>query len=82
MQQVSVNGILEMRSPESTVEDDLPPCCRMVGHDYLGLCRGPDYTAYFVRKGELLSDRPDDLEQDNAQARSNDWQARRSALVW
>ena len=33
MQKVPVGGILEMRSLEPTVCDDLPPWCRMVGHD-------------------------------------------------
>ncbi|MEZ5194875.1 MAG: hypothetical protein R2764_00295 [Bacteroidales bacterium] len=37
MRKVPVGGIMEMRSLEPSVCDDLPPWCRMVGHDYLGL---------------------------------------------
>ena len=41
MQKVPVGGILEMRSLETTVCDELPPWCRMVGHEYLGLLGTP-----------------------------------------
>ena len=44
-------GILEMRSREPTVGDDLPPWCRMVGHDYLGRLEGEGCSRYFVRRG-------------------------------
>ncbi len=30
---VPVGGVLEMRSRERTVRDDLPPWCRMSGHE-------------------------------------------------
>ena len=36
MLKIPLDGILEMRSSEPTVADDLPPWCRMVGHEYLG----------------------------------------------
>jgi TusA-related sulfurtransferase len=40
MLKVPENGILEMRSREPTVGDDLPPWCRMSGHEYLGKTAG------------------------------------------
>jgi TusA-related sulfurtransferase len=51
MLDVPVGGILEMRSREPSVSDDLPPWCRMSGHEYLGKKAGNGYTRYFVRKG-------------------------------
>ena len=40
MQRVPEGGVLELRSVETTVTDDLPPWCRMVGHEYLGALPG------------------------------------------
>ena len=53
MQQVQPGDVLELRSVEVTVESDLPPWCRMVGHDYLGALPGdtPKQKRYFVRRG-------------------------------
>jgi len=48
---VPEQGILEMRSREPTVKNDLPPWCRMVGHDYLGFLEGDGFTRYFIRPG-------------------------------
>ena len=36
MQRVPPGGVLELRSREPSVRDDLPPWCRMVGHEFLG----------------------------------------------
>lgn len=36
MLKVPARGILEMRSREPTVSNDLPPWCRMSGHEFLG----------------------------------------------
>ena len=36
MLEVPVGGILEIRSSEPTVESELPPWCRMVGHTHVG----------------------------------------------
>jgi TusA-related sulfurtransferase len=59
MLKTPVDGILEMRSSEPTVADDLPPWCRMVGHDYLGSLQEVGYVRYFVRRraGENLKPR-------------------------
>ena len=35
MLQVPSGGVLEIRSSEPTVESELPPWCRMVGHEHL-----------------------------------------------
>ena len=50
MLQTPVDGILEMRSREPTVADDLPPWCRMVGHEYLGSLPAEGFVRYFVRR--------------------------------
>lgn len=76
MKKVPVGGIMEMRSLEPTVCDDLPPWCRMVGHDYLGLVGSPDRARYFIRKNETVKDNDKLLEEDKKQARQYEWRAR------
>lgn len=68
MLQVPVGGILEMRSREPTVADDLPPWCRMVGHLYLGSLEGDGCTRYFVRRGELAGAEGSRLSEEEALA--------------
>ena len=51
MLKAPARGILEMRSREPTVSNDLPPWCRMSGHEFLGKIEAGGYTRYFVRKG-------------------------------
>ena len=53
MLRVPEGGVLELRSRERTVCDDLPPWCRMVGHEYLGQLPGsaPEEKRFFVRRG-------------------------------
>jgi uncharacterized OsmC-like protein/TusA-related sulfurtransferase len=68
-------GLLEVRSREKTVGDDLPAWCRMVKHDFLGgrpMEQG--YTYYYVRKGGAAP--ADDLEQDLDAARGYKWAVR------
>lgn len=50
MDSIPNTGILEIRSRESSVAEDLPAWCRMVGHEYLGAHPAQLYTSYFVRK--------------------------------
>jgi len=76
MLQVPEKGILEMRSREPTVKDDLPPWCRMVGHEYLGSVEGEGLTRYFVRKGIQSSDEEEGLNRDKTRAREYEWRAR------
>lgn len=77
MQHVPQGGVLEVRSRESTVRDDLPPWCRMTGHEYLGEESGATdgYTHYFVRRGEEVA-ADEALESDLEQARDYEWRVR------
>lgn len=57
------NGeILEVRSRERTVADDLPAWCRMVDHAFLGSEPGENTTRYFIRKGSEQAELATDLE--------------------
>ena len=76
MQKVPVGGILEMRSLEPTVCDDLPPWCRMVGHDYLGMAGTKQRARYFIRKNEAVRQEEQNLEQDKKRAREYEWRIR------
>jgi len=76
MLKVPVDGILEMRSREPTVSDDLPPWCRMSGHEYLGKIIGDDYTSYFVRKGAGIQQEQEALAKDKDAARKYQWRLR------
>lgn len=76
MLKVPVDGILEMRSREPTVNDDLPPWCRMSGHEYLGKTVGNGYTRYFVRKGSGTRHEQEALAKDKEDARKYQWRLR------
>lgn len=79
MQTLTVGQILEMRSREPTVADDLPPWCRMSGHEFLGVTSGADCQRYFVKKGSPPAEVEDNLEDDKSRAREYEWRVR--ALV-
>jgi TusA-related sulfurtransferase len=79
MRQVPVDGVLEMRSRERTVSDDLPPWCRMSGHEYLGKLSGEGYTRYFVQKGRSAQKEEVALEKDKEEARKYKWRLRARA---
>lgn len=79
MCQVPVDGVLEMRSRERTVSDDLPPWCRMSGHEYLGKLAGDGHTRYFVRKGRGVQEEEVALEKDKEEARKYQWRLRARA---
>jgi uncharacterized OsmC-like protein len=76
MLEVPEGGILEMRSREPTVGDDLPPWCRMTGHEYLGALPGAGCTRHFVRRGRSAVDEEKALDEDKAKARAYAWRAR------
>jgi TusA-related sulfurtransferase len=76
MLQVPEQGILEMRSREPTVKNDLPPWCRMVGHEYLGSVEGKGLTRYFVRKRIRSSEEEENLNRDKIKAKDYQWRAR------
>jgi uncharacterized OsmC-like protein/TusA-related sulfurtransferase len=78
MQNVPESGILELRSREPTVEDELPPWCRMVGHEFLGsigTIAEEGFQRHFVRRhadaGEAKA-----FEKDKADAREYEWRTR------
>jgi TusA-related sulfurtransferase/uncharacterized OsmC-like protein len=66
-------GLLEVRSREISVKEDLPAWCRLVGHTLVAMQPGEDaYTHYFVRKHI-----PDEaLKADLEKARAFTWSAR------
>jgi TusA-related sulfurtransferase len=76
MLQVPECGILEMRSREPTVKQDLPPWCRMVGHEYLGFLEGHGFTRYFVRRKMNAVEEEKRLEADKSRAKDFEWRAR------
>lgn len=78
MQRVPEGGILELRSRERTVCDDLPPWCRMVGHEYLGELPGEvaGQKRYFVRRGVVAAQEAATLADDKARAREYEWRLR------
>jgi uncharacterized OsmC-like protein len=75
MQQVPDGGLLEMRSREPTVGLDLPPWCRVVGHEFLGAVPGAGDTRYFVRKKESQAEL-EALAEDKRKARNYEWRLR------
>ncbi len=70
---LAAGGVLEIRSSEISVKEDLPAWCRMVGHALLSAVpSGARTTSYFVRK----SGNDVRLEADLDSARKFRWQVR------
>ncbi len=79
MLKVPAGGLLEIRSTEPTVETELPPWCRMVGHSYVRSDEvSPGVWRHFVRRSlDATSDaEANDLKTDNAKARAFKWSVR------
>jgi len=80
MQGVPADGVLEMRSVEPTVRDELPVWCRMVGHEYLGELpgEGARQHRFFVRRGggEVAVQEAAALAADRQRARDYEWRLR------
>jgi TusA-related sulfurtransferase/uncharacterized OsmC-like protein len=77
MLKVPEGGILEMRSREPTVADDLPPWCRMSGHVFLGSADAGRYVRYFMRRGaQAVPTEAQALEADKQRAASYEWRVR------
>ena len=76
MVKTPVGGILEMRSREPSVASDLPPWCRMAGHEYLGSQTAAGYTAYFIKRGEAATEDEQALKEDLEQAKQYEWRLR------
>lgn len=73
MQPLDAGRVLEVRSRESTVREDLPAWCRMVGHTLLGTEAGEGtYTHYAIKKKGVDAD----LETDLETARDFRWRVR------
>lgn len=64
--------ILEVRSRERTVVEDLPAWCRMVEHEFLGYEPGDNTIRYFIKKGEIQEKLAEDFEA----ARGYQWSVR------
>ncbi|HUR29229.1 MAG TPA: sulfurtransferase TusA family protein, partial [Planctomycetota bacterium] len=66
-------GVLEIRSSEISVKEDLPAWCRMVGHELLAVAPSATRSiSYFVKKSGADGSLSADLEQ----ARSFRWKVR------
>jgi uncharacterized OsmC-like protein/TusA-related sulfurtransferase len=73
MKPLPPGGLLEVRSREISVKEDLPAWCRLVGHTLVAVSPGEaSYTHYYVRK--QIDD--DVLKADIEKARSFTWSAR------
>jgi Predicted redox protein, regulator of disulfide bond formation len=83
MLNVPVGGVLEMQSSEPTVADDLPPWCRLAGHEYLGKLPGQGRVRYLVRRGApqaaQAADEATALAEDKAKAKEYVWRLRTRA---
>ena len=82
MLEVPAGQVLEMVSREPTVADDLPPWCRLSGHEFLGSLPGDSGVRYFLRRGGKLAPGDSDeaerdaLEEDKSRARQYEWRLR------
>jgi TusA-related sulfurtransferase/uncharacterized OsmC-like protein len=73
MQPLPPGGMLEVRSREISVKEDLPAWCRLVGHTLVAVRAGEGaYTHYYVRKQQA----DEALTTDIDKARSFVWSAR------
>ena len=72
MDAVPVGEVLEIRSTEISVREDLPAWCRLTQNPYLGWRTGGDSNQYFVRRGG--GGQKSDAAYD--QARHYRWQTR------
>lgn len=82
MLSVPPGQVLEMISREPTVADDLPPWCRLSGHEFLGSLPGESGVRYFMRRGAGESAGASEeaerraLEEDKVRARQYEWRLR------
>jgi uncharacterized OsmC-like protein/TusA-related sulfurtransferase len=70
--------VLEVRSREISVKEDLPAWCRMVGHELLSATPAPNDATHFriAKKGKGATGAEAPLQQDLEQARKFVWSAR------
>ena len=72
MEAVPDGDILEIRSTEISVKEDLPAWCRMTENPYLGWRSATEHNKYFVQRGEAEQD----AELAYEQAHDYRWQTR------
>jgi TusA-related sulfurtransferase/uncharacterized OsmC-like protein len=74
---VPSGGVLEVRSREGSVREDLPAWCRMTGHAFLGdRPAGASGTAYLLRRAAAGAAADAALDADLAKARNFTWTVR------
>jgi uncharacterized OsmC-like protein/TusA-related sulfurtransferase len=71
MDQVPTGEILEIRSTEISVREDLPAWCRMTDNPFLGWKQAEDHNKFFVRRGNSASEKA-----EYERARNYKWQTR------
>jgi hypothetical protein len=80
MLQIPLGAVLELRSRDATVADDLPPWCRLSGHAFLGrLPGGPGESRYFMKRGAAPAGGPSEAEAlaaDKEKAKGYEWRLR------
>lgn len=72
MDPIAAGEVLEVRSRERTVAEDLPAWCRMVGHEFLGSQPGDNTMRYFIKRGSEQGE----LEKDLQSAKGYQWSVR------
>jgi 5-methyltetrahydropteroyltriglutamate--homocysteine methyltransferase len=53
-----LGGLLEIRSRERSVREDLPAWCRMTGNELVRITESPEETCFLVCKGPLAARKP------------------------
>lgn len=77
MLQIPPGGVLEIRSNEPTVESELPPWCRMAGHEHLqSVQTEPGAWRHWVRRGTDDKAEQAELESDKKKAQEFKWSLR------
>lgn len=77
---VPPGGVIEIRSRESSVREDLPAWCRMVGHELLSAVEAPgSYIRFLVRKKGVQTRDPSLVEHLD-KARDYVWKVRAKSL--
>ena len=70
-------SLVEIRSREISVGEDLPAWCRMVGHELLSTSQAPNrYTHFLVRKKSVGGGADKELDEHLAKARAYEWRVR------
>lgn len=78
MLRVPEGGIMELLSREPTVRTELPPWCRMVGHDHLESIEDEagKHWRHYLRRGSDQEGEAKALEDDKQKALAYEWRLR------